>query len=70
MKTKREFEFFVYGCEKHVNEFVTAVKGTYEILDSGYLDDTDVNYGKDCAFELATSGTSDSFVLIKLEVSE
>ena len=68
METKKEFEFFVYGCEKHVSEFVTGAKGTYEILDSVRLKDTDVNYGKDCAFELATDGISDSFVLIKLEV--
>ncbi len=65
----KTFEFFVYGCEKHIKDFKDHLEGTeLEVLDSGKLSETDVNFGKDCAFELVGEGHSDRYILLRLEV--
>ena len=62
----KQFDFFLYGCEKCIDDFRRSEGETYEILDSGTLNVKDVNYGKDCAFEPVGEGIADSFVLVRL----
>ena len=64
----RQFDFFIYGCEGCIDSFRELAGEAYEILDSGKLRETDVNYGKDCAFEPDGEGVADSFVLVRLGV--
>lgn len=66
------FEFFVYGCKTHIEEFVEAIKKDrryqLQVLDHGSLKKEDRNYGKDCAFENSGKGFADNFVLVAWKV--
>ena len=66
------FEFFVYGCKAHIEEFVEAIKKDrkyqLEVLDHGSLKKEDRNYGKDCAFENSGEGFADYFALVAWKV--
>ena len=67
-----DFEFFVYGCKTHIEEFVEAIKKDrkyqLQVLDHGSLKKEDRNYGKDCAFESSGEGFADYFALVAWKV--
>ena len=69
---KKRFEFFIYGCEKHVIEFKEYIKKSENITYSGLgkMRGGDKNYGTDCAFELAGEGFADCFILVGVEVND